>query len=947
MDSFNNRSLKIILVFLFFSANNFSQLSDRFSEVKNTILNSNAISEIIYNSGSIGSPYSLPNKEDLVWKKLGYMYEFGPMIAARVVDKNGDTVSIISDSHLRAAEGGFSPDGYVKWGWMPQAGFTNPSQLKIATAKNPSSWPTNWNQWQGEFGDGQIIGQDEAYYVMDDFSNSQFPYYPYPNDTTKRGLGVKAEVRVYQFANGMQDALIVKYKITNESPKTLNDVYFGFFGDPHIGGAFDYIDDRINYIKNSASLAEPLRNTIYVWDDDLIGMGGITPGYLSFKFLETPEKLDLTSFHPARYGAPNFPKNRPLMWQWFTSGIDSTNSLLTNAGDNVLHFGTGPFNLKPGESKIVKLAIALSDNYEDMEKDITYIYYHHNWPFLSDKVGTEGGNVNYKINLTSPQSGIVQGLVPINWNYSGLDPDAKVIIDYSFDRGKTWLPVVFEQLINSPYVWNTTNLNDGTNYLIRVIAYNPKDLTQYYFDVCDSKFTINNPVNGKPEIELVNSFDSLTVRTSPFSISWTLEDADNETSIISLSYSNNIDGPFFPLIDAKQSMPGQYIYNWDFTNLPNSESYYLRLTASDGKSDTTILSPKFSINQKVGKYAQDIFQHTNGIGTPELELLVIDPSLVTGNSYEITFDVDSLGKKLNIKNLSSNNYVLTGIPLNPLFTTPYFEGLKLNVIDKQTDIDSLKSKFNRMELNATFTVNFASIGSPKIKVPEDWTIVFNSLDTITTGQYQFPGDTVKTTRGIDVICPFTIINNSSSQRANYLIDENLPATRNNGKWDFAEHLLLRPQDAAGTTTSYEVRFNFSSNLKPVKGDTLKIVTTKSITSNDVFRFTADNNFVLSAKDKSILTGFQLFQNYPNPFNPLTVISYQLAVNSKVSLKIFDILGKEIATLVDEEQHAGTYSVKFDATNNHKLTTNTLSSGVYFYQLRAGSFVETKKFILMK
>ena len=947
MDSFNNLSLKIFLGFLFFSVNNFSQLSDRFSEIKDVILNSNAISVRIYNSGSIGAPNLLPNVEDLAWKNLGYMYEFSPMIAARVLDKNGDSINVISDSHLRLSEGGFSPDGSIKWGFMPQTGFANPSQPELATAKNPSSWPANWNQWFGEYGDGQIIGQDEAYYVMDDFSNAQFPYYPFPDDTTKRGLGVKAEVRVYQFANGMQDALIIKYKITNESPKTLNDVYFGFMGDPHIGGASDYNDDRINFIRDNASNPPALRNTIYAWDEDLIGMDGRQPGYLSFKLLETPNNIGLTSFHAASCIAPNFPKNRPLMWQWFTSGIDSTNALLTNSGDNVVHFGTGPFTLKPGESKIVKLVIALSDNYEDMEKDIPYIYYHHNWPFLSDKVGTEGGNDNYKINLTSPNGGVVQGLVPVNWNYTGSDPNAQVFIDYSSDRGKTWLPVVFDQSVNTPYAWNTTNLNDGANYLLRVIAFNPNNPTQYYYDVCDNKFTINNPVNGKPEIEFVNSFDSLTVKFSPFSINWTLEDADNDASITSLSYSNNIDGPFITLLDNNHSMPGQYLYHWNFTNLPNSESYYLTLTASDGKSDTTIISPKFTINQKVGKYPQDIFQHTNGIGTPELELQVIDPSLVTGNSYEITFDVDSLDKKLNIKNLSSNNYVLSGTPLNPLLTTQYFEGLKLKVIDKETEIDYVNSKFNRAELNSTFTAEFALVGYPRIKAPEDWTIVFNSLDTLPTGQYQFPADTAKDPGGKNVVCPFTIINYPSSQRANYLIYENLPVARNNGKWDFTEPILLRPQGATGATTSYQVNFNFTSNLKPALGDTLKIMTIKPITSNDVFRFTANKDYILSVKDRLALTGFQLYQNFPNPFNPSTVISYQLAVNSKVSLKIYDILGNEMATLVNEEQPVGYYSVKFDAANNHQLTTNTLSSGVYFYQLRAGNFVETKKFILMK
>ena len=95
--------------------------------------------------------------------------------------------------------------------------------------------------------------------------------------------------------------------------------------------------------------------------------------------------------------------------------------------------------------------------------------------------------------------------------------------------------------------------------------------------------------------------------------------------------------------------------------------------------------------------------------------------------------------------------------------------------------------------------------------------------------------------------------------------------------------------------------------------------------------------------ESTPTGFVLLQNYPNPFNPSTMISYQLAVNSQVTLKVYDILGKEVAVLVNGRQEAGSYTVPFNASKG----TLGLASGVYFYRLQAGSFVSTKKLILMK
>jgi hypothetical protein len=100
------------------------------------------------------------------------------------------------------------------------------------------------------------------------------------------------------------------------------------------------------------------------------------------------------------------------------------------------------------------------------------------------------------------------------------------------------------------------------------------------------------------------------------------------------------------------------------------------------------------------------------------------------------------------------------------------------------------------------------------------------------------------------------------------------------------------------------------------------------------------NIVNSQNDiKNKLTGFSLHQNYPNPFNPSTTIQYQIPELSFVTIEVYDVLGTEIATLLNEEKPAGNYEVEFDGSG--------LPSGIYFYRLQAGSFIETKKMILMK
>ena len=126
----------------------------------------------------------------------------------------------------------------------------------------------------------------------------------------------------------------------------------------------------------------------------------------------------------------------------------------------------------------------------------------------------------------------------------------------------------------------------------------------------------------------------------------------------------------------------------------------------------------------------------------------------------------------------------------------------------------------------------------------------------------------------------------------------------------------------------------------------------------VFALSISNNFIFAGTDtggvyrrpldelvdiqpisSEIPQGFSLSQNYPNPFNPKTIINYQCSMFNFVSLKVYDVLGNEIATLVNEKQNPGSYSVDWDASN--------YPSGIYFYKLQMDNFSETKKMTLIK
>lgn len=279
-------------------------------EIKSITIKGNKVQTILFNYGSLCSPYALPSVEDFVWNGLGYGFEFGLLAGSEVIAENGDTLHIISDSHVRTTEGDYSPDGSLKWGWLPKVGYADPTQDKVASLSaqdrnydgKPDSWPEEWYSpgagkylWPAFLGDMATAPDEEVYFAIDDYTNYEFlgRYYPVPGDATIGGLGLDCYVRILQFNNPMaEDIVFMVYQIQNASQKDLSKVFFGMFGDPHVGGWNDFRDDRALFIPPTGELAEYFpqraRSMVYSWDDDFKGMGGIVPGYFGWKFLESP-----------------------------------------------------------------------------------------------------------------------------------------------------------------------------------------------------------------------------------------------------------------------------------------------------------------------------------------------------------------------------------------------------------------------------------------------------------------------------------------------------------------------------------------------------------------------------------------------------------------------------------------------------------------------------------
>ena len=163
--------------------------------------------------------------------------------------------------------------------------------------------------------------------------------------------------------------------------------------------------------------------------------------------------------------------------------------------------------------------------------------------------------------------------------------------------------------------------------------------------------------------------------------------------------------------------------------------------------------------------------------------------------------------------------------------------------------------------------------------------------------------------------------------------------------DFKQYAIYRSENPNSTpslaTKLSDVRDTMYTDNTVLNGKTYYYkITSVDYSGNESEPATVTANITSVNKENNLIPDvFSLGQNYPNPFNPVTVINYQLPVNSTAILKVYDVLGKEIVTLVNETKEAGYYSINFDASK--------FSSGMYFYKLQAGSFVQTKKIILTK
>ena len=231
----------------------------------------------------------------------------------------------------------------------------------------------------------------------------------------------------------------------------------------------------------------------------------------------------------------------------------------------------------------------------------------------------------------------------------------------------------------------------------------------------------------------------------------------------------------------------------------------------------------------------------------------------------------------------------------------------------------------------------ATLGTTSVfkgTIMADQSISLNNLATVEGRMLAFTGAVtlVSNTISTDFIVPVELVSFSSSVYGNniQLSWQTASEINNQGFEIYRNGIKIAFVDGKGTTTEKQDYSFVDKDL--ISG--IYNYRLKQLDFDGTHRVVGELSVYLTLPEQ-----FSLEQNYPNPFNPSTTINFSIPASGLVTLKVFNVLGSEVATLVNEQKEPGSYQVEFDSNN--------YSAGIYFYNLQAGNFIETRKMILLK
>ena len=380
--------------------------------------------------------------------------------------------------------------------------------------------------------------------------------------------------------------------------------------------------------------------------------------------------------------------------------------------------------------------------------------------------------------------------------------------------------------------------------------------------------------------------------------------------------------------------------------LPGGELFVVWSSWSPGGLDYDIIGRTLTLEAPQGYLDPETFGHRSGTSTSGIIVHVVDSLALTGHVYEVAFDSTGPGAfAATVRDTVAGAIVVDNFPIDRgpglLYLTAPFDGVALEVLPEfELALDYDRSGFIGSSTTLGFTLVAPGAGT-RLLAPIDAALLWGATDTLGDGSWSVPLDTAINLQGqLNVEVPFRGWDLTNGEQMELLVvDANI-----NRRWDPSERILFRtPLRYRTKITDMHAELMTivpgGSLVLPTSGDSNYVATRRPLSAADSYLFRTDRTLVLDVDQDYRAQRFTLQQNYPNPFNPTTTIRVELPQSGPASLRVYDILGRQVATLLDGVTPAGRHEFTFDGS--------AVSSGMYVYVLRAQGGVRVRKMIMVK
>ncbi|MHB1051292.1 MAG: alpha/beta hydrolase-fold protein [Bacteroidota bacterium] len=508
------------------------------------------------------------------------------------------------------------------------------------------------------------------------------------------------------------------------------------------------------------------------------------------------------------------------------------------------------------------------------------------------------------------------------WEFASIGHQVRSMLFVTSNRGNTWTRLLSTTDSVRQYSWNTSTYPDGTLYALKIIAASD---TLFGSDEM-LPFTIDNPGNAVPDIYFSDMPDTLRGMGS---IGFYASDADGDALNLSLSVSHN-DGQTWVPLDSASANTGTFPI--DFSMLPNGHSVRFKLSAADNIVTSTTITGSHVIDNKRYSLAHVDINHVTGISDAVITVTTGDPTKIIQSDYDIVIHVENGVTTYSVINSLGVEVVKNATELDGVTEGPLFDGMRLLI--KNYPSPTVHHDSTRWSVGSSPLTGYTSLIDVFMEfgtvvaapLPYDYEIrISNSIVDTTLGLFGTAATPI----------PFIVWNTTLDRKSGVVfveIDMNGIISRNDELF-IIENDSLHPE-----LLTWHVQFvGNEGSPNPVAGDILKIRILKPLTNIDSYRFTAIPVSVRNTIDPPLR--YFLDQNYPNPFNPVTTIRFSVEHPGNVTVKIFDLLGREISRPVNNYLPGGVYDITWNAAG--------FSSGIYFYQFESGSYTQVRKMVILK